>query len=378
VKSADEAVAAVVSVAAVVVAPAAVVVDSPAGADDVLAPDVVLSSLVEVSPLAPVDVAVAVTVSAATAAAPIIVSHLARESIGSDLLDVMELLQSVSAPRRGRTLPPYPQHWPPTLAVVHTGLAQSAIVQQRLPSLLDPPIGFAHRGARDRAPENTIEAFQVALQLGASGLESDVWLTADGVAVLDHDGVVRIGRRRRSIADCPAADLPEHIPTLRQLLEACGTGYHLSLDLKAAGTGEAVIDVVASAANDLLDRLWLCAATVEELVALRLVNSQVRLVHSTRLSRFAAGPERAAAVLAEEGIDSVNLHYTDWNGGLVALFHRFERIAFGWDLQYDHVIQPAVRMGLDGVYSDHVELMMEILAAEYMSPESLDYHRDLR
>ena len=242
-------------------------------------------------------------------------------------------------------------------------------MQQRLPSLLDPPIGFAHRGARDRAPENTIEAFRTALQLGSTGLESDVWLTADGVAVLDHDGVVRVGRRRRPIGDSVAADLPEHIPTLRQMFDECGSDFHLSLDLKQPGIGAAVIDVVESAADDLLSRLWLCAATAEELVALRPVSSQVRLVHSTRLSRLSDGPEREAAVLTEAGIDAINLHYTEWTGGLVALFHRFERVAFGWDLQYDHVLHPAVRMGLDGVYSDHVDLMMDILAAEYVSPE---------
>ena len=61
-------------------------------------------------------------------------------------------------------------------------------MQQRLPSLLAPPITFAHRGARANAPDNTIEAFQLALDLGAGGLESDVWLTRDGVPVLDHDG----------------------------------------------------------------------------------------------------------------------------------------------------------------------------------------------
>ena len=81
----------------------------------------------------------------------------------------------------------------------------------------------------------------------------------------------------------------------------------------------------------------------------RELEPRVRLVHSTRLARLTDGPERAAAVIADAGIDAVNLHYTDWNGGLVALFHRFERIAFGWDLQYDHVLHPAVRMGLDGV-----------------------------
>ena len=56
-------------------------------------------------------------------------------------------------------------------------LASWECVQQRLPSLLDPPITFAHRGAKAYAPENTIEAFALALKLGASGLESDVWVT---------------------------------------------------------------------------------------------------------------------------------------------------------------------------------------------------------
>ena len=150
-------------------------------------------------------------------------------------------------------------------------------MQQRLPSLLDPPIGFAHRGARDRAPENTIEAFHAALRLGATGLESDVWPTADGVAVLDHDGVVRLGRRRRSIGLCRSDELPEHMPPLQRLLEECGSDFHLSLDLKAPGIVEAVIGVVGTSAADLLERLWLCAPTVDELLALRPVDPRVRL-----------------------------------------------------------------------------------------------------
>ena len=69
----------------------------------------------------------------------------------------------------------------------------------RLPSLLRPPIGFAHRGASAHAPENTLEAFVLARRLGATGLESDVWLTADGVPVLDHHGKVGTRVRRRRI-----------------------------------------------------------------------------------------------------------------------------------------------------------------------------------
>ena len=90
---------------------------------------------------------------------------------------------------------------------------------------------FAHRGARAHAPENTIEAFRLALRLGATGLESDVWVTADDVVVLDHDGVV--GRvRKRPIRSMTRAELPDHIPTLEELYRACGTALPLTLDVK--------------------------------------------------------------------------------------------------------------------------------------------------
>ena len=82
------------------------------------------------------------------------------------------------------------------------------------PSLLDPPIGFAHRGARAHAPENTLDAFALALRLGATGLETDLWLTADGVPVLDHDGVVRRRGRQRPIAAVAKSALPASIPPL--------------------------------------------------------------------------------------------------------------------------------------------------------------------
>src|SRR5688500_3211069 len=109
--------------------------------------------------------------------------------------------------------------------------------------LLRPPIGFAHRGARAHAPENTLEAFQLARKLGATGLESDVWLTADGIPVLDHDGKVR----RRSIGRFARADLPEHIPTLAELWGTCGTDFHLSLDVKDPEAAGPVLTVARDA-----------------------------------------------------------------------------------------------------------------------------------
>jgi len=232
--------------------------------------------------------------------------------------------------------------------------------QQRLPSLLDPPILFAHRGARAHAPENTIEAFALALKLGATGLESDVWTTSDGIAVLDHDGEVPRGRlRKRKIGDLRRAELPSHIPTLTDLYEQCGTDYELSLDLKDPGSGPLVIATTREAAPEMLPRLWLCSPYLHKIERLRPLDGDVKLVDSTRLDKISEGPERRAAHLAKTGIDAINMRHMDWNGGLVALFHRFELTAFAWDLQFDHLLRPLLRMGIDGVYSDWVDRMVD-------------------
>src|SRR5918997_5118102 len=54
----------------------------------------------------------------------------------------------------------------------------------------DWPVNLAHRGASSLAPENTIEAFRIALEAGAGGLELDVHMTRDGHIVVIHDATV--------------------------------------------------------------------------------------------------------------------------------------------------------------------------------------------
>ena len=72
-----------------------------------------------------------------------------------------------------------------------TALAAAAYLR-RGPRTLDEnwPANFAHRGGSARAPENTLEAFRLAIEAGASGLELDVHLTRDGEVVVIHDATV--------------------------------------------------------------------------------------------------------------------------------------------------------------------------------------------
>lgn len=231
-------------------------------------------------------------------------------------------------------------------------------VPTRLPSLRRPPIAFAHRGARAHAPENTLEAFELGLRLGASGLESDVWLTADGIAVLDHDGQVGRRPRRTAISRLDRVALPAHVPTMDELYAACGTEYEFSLDLKDPAAMPAVAAAAEQAGGGAFERLWICHHDLDVLAEWRSMWPTIRLVHSTFIGHMDGGPERHAARLTELGIDAVNLHHTEWTGGFIALYHRFDRLAFAWDVQFDRVMTELLDTGIDALYSDHVDLLV--------------------
>lgn len=232
----------------------------------------------------------------------------------------------------------------------------------RHPSLQQPPFGFAHRGARAHAPENTLEAFALALRLGATGLETDVWVTADGVAVLDHDGMVGRRPRRREVAEVARADLPESIPTAADLVGVLEETTQVSIDVKDPAAAEPLLVALAEGEPTLLSRVWLCHDDLDLLASWRAAAPQVHLVDSTRLKALDRGPERHAARLRSLGIDAVNLHHSDWTGGLVAVYHRFGVRAWGWDAQHPRILHGLLDMGIDAVFSDHTDRMVDALA----------------
>jgi len=151
------------------------------------------------------------------------------------------------------------------------------------------------------------------------------------------------------------------VPTLEDLYAECGTGFELSLDVKDATAAAAVVEVARGAGTEATDRLWLCYPDWEVLSGWRRDLDDVRLVDSTKVRSMRQGPERRAAQLSAAGIDAVNLHHLEWTGGLTTLFHRFGRLAFGWDAQHERVIKNLQRAGIDGIYSDHVDRMVDAL-----------------
>ena len=219
------------------------------------------------------------------------------------------------------------------------------------------PITFAHRGASADAPENTLAAFGVALELGARGLESDARLAADGEVVLVHGSVARQGWRRRRVAQTTSSELAAlDVPRLRDLYASLGADYELSLDVYDPAAGGALIEVAADVGA--LDRLWLCSSRLAVLADLGARAPSAHLVHSVRRRAIDVPLERHAALLAEAGIAAVNMHRSDWTAGLVGLFHRFGLLAFGWDAQEVRHLRDLLAMRIDAVYSDHVARMV--------------------
>jgi glycerophosphoryl diester phosphodiesterase len=221
------------------------------------------------------------------------------------------------------------------------------------------PIGFAHRGASAHAPENTLEAFALALELGATGLESDVWVTADGVAVLDHDGVVRDARGERPIAALARSELPAHVPSLRELYEAVGPGVPVSLDVKDTAAALPAIRAARDAGAEA--ELWLCHWSWRVVAAWREHSRAARLVDSTRLRHMRTPPAERALRMVRLGIDALNLHESEWTEASVEALHAAGRAAFGWDAQDEPTLRRLLELGLDAVYSDHADRLRAAL-----------------
>ncbi len=217
-------------------------------------------------------------------------------------------------------------------------------------------ITFAHRGARLVEPENTIPAFRAALEQGATGIETDVWLSADGEVVCVHDPVVSRGLRRKRISATTSDDLATYgIPRMVDVYAELGADFECSVDVKSADAAVGLIDVARE--NGALERLWVCSPDVELLVGLR-DEKRVKLVHSDRRTGIGVPLERHAFDLGAAGIDAMNFHHTEWTAGLVSLFHRFEVKAFAWDTQEVRHIRAVLSMGIDAVYCDRPDRMV--------------------
>jgi len=235
-------------------------------------------------------------------------------------------------------------------------------MQQSLPRLFARPILFAHRGANLVHPENSLPAFSEALRLGATGLETDVWVTRDDAVVIDHDGVVRSSLRRRPIRSFALEDLGGLLPTWMELLRISPETIDVSVDVKDA-------DAFLPFANDVRlagrnpNSVWVCQPDLSLLSQWQAEENSFSFVHSTKLRVIEHSPEHHARQLRDQGIKACNMHWRDWSGGLVAMYHRFDIACFAWGLMHVSETTEMLRIGIDALYADDVAMLVGVSSA---------------
>ena len=152
---------------------------------------------------------------------------------------------------------------------------------------------YAHRGASEYAPENTMSSFFLGLSMGANGIETDIRKTKDGVLVLFHDDTLdRVTGNSGNVAGITYDELcrlrvinanngkSDIIPRLEDFLHYCGSQeVHLALELKAPDIESEVFAMVKK--YHLENRVTVTSFSLDYLVALKQAYPEAKLGYLT-------------------------------------------------------------------------------------------------
>ncbi len=214
---------------------------------------------------------------------------------------------------------------------------------------------IAHRGASRECPENTLRAFERAIEIGVDGIETDVRKTADGVLVLHHNAHVEINGRPQAIRQLSYEKLKaihssktEPIPMLEGLFEMAGWSVALCLELKEAGIVPEVLAAIRK--YDLGDNIHVTSFLYPEILEVG------RLWPSLSISvTFETLP--LAASLIKDGIYEVSLPSTVISAAVVA---KLKRAGLHVRVYTVNAPEEAARLeswGVDAIFTDDPRVM---------------------
>jgi glycerophosphoryl diester phosphodiesterase len=246
------------------------------------------------------------------------------------------------------------------------------------------PLVFAHRGGAALAPENTLAAFQNGLALGADGLELDVRLSRDGVAVVHHDRTLERTTdssgpvEHRTAAELARLDAGYHfasdrghpfrgrgasIPRLAEILQHCPS-VPIIVELKGTELRlvQTVVDDVRQAGAT--ERVCLGGYSVRLLRNARLLNRGIAT---------SAGREEVRWALYRSWIGWARrspyraFQIPEWAGRtrvvsprFVAVAHRADLSVQVWTVDEPDDMTRLLRWGVDGLISDRPDLAVPV------------------
>jgi len=246
-----------------------------------------------------------------------------------------------------------------------------------------------HRGASALAPENTIRAFELAVELGCDMLEFDVLDLVDGTLVLAHsDDLSEVshgrarGRVRRQTLDGLRRAAPD-LPTLDDALVFCAErlpGIGLQVDLKRRGIELAVVDALRR--HEVVDRSWVSgfdAAALRRIAEFepdlqrsytmprdRLGIARQRplapVVRGALASIGASLPRRLPALLARARAGAATLHHSVASAAAIARAHEVGAAVYVWTVDDPNLAERFVREGADGIITNDPRIFARLKA----------------
>lgn len=236
----------------------------------------------------------------------------------------------------------------------------------------DGPIAFAHRGGASAHPENTERAFRHAVELGFTHLETDVHVTADGVAIAFHDeSLDRVTDREGVIAELPWSEVrrarvsgTDEIMRLDDLLDAF-PDTRINLDPK----NDAAVAPLAAAlrATDAVERVCVCSFSDDRTERVRAIVGDALCV--------GAGPRKIAALVLRglrlpmpvRGIDVAQVPLRHGRvpivrRGFVDAVHRLGIHVHVWTIDERAEMERLLDLGVDGLMTDRPETLRDVFA----------------
>jgi len=215
-----------------------------------------------------------------------------------------------------------------------------------------------HRGASALAPENTPEAFALAVELGCDMLEFDVLAKSDGTLVVAHDS--------RRVRDPGVVTLDDALAFCAERLPGIG----LQVDLKRRGIEPGV--VAALRRHGVLERSWVSGFDADALRRIAAVDPGLPRSFTLPRDRFGVSkrgplaplvraalrslgsslPRRIPALLARAGATALTLHHSVASAEAIATAHELGAPVYVWTVDDPVLAGTLVRWGADGIISN--------------------------
>lgn len=240
------------------------------------------------------------------------------------------------------------------------------------------PLALAHRGFSRAGLENTMVAFQAAVDLGFRYVETDVHATADGVAVAFHDAsLARVTDATGLIAELSwdvvrraRVGGSEPVPTLAEVLHAW-PGLRVNIDVKsAAAIGPTVEAIERAAAHDRV--LVGSFSDTRRRATLRRLSRPVATSAGTRtVAAFVLGARVGAGAIAARAVRHVDcLQVPRRHGRLqvvttatVGRAHALGTQVHVWTVNEPAEMHRLLDLGVDGLVTDRADLLREVLVS---------------